>query len=310
MITGLCYTIEALIEFFQMQSQEAQPTKHIPPSHNIHVEDKKKYFDETLNEFVGKYLLPLEEPEPLPSNEQQDSVMNYSLSLLRYYFIIADFKDAVREGNGKQLLILHKQLPKHFKSIPGYNAYAIEMLISIVQSEAFLSQAESHQIMWAATVNWKGGKSRNIEIDLLQENRNKDLKNLIKAMGANKTTSAIQRASRAAGGVRHIVENFDNNVSLAKQSSDHTHRSTEPDESIILSDLRQIKPFKLSPGRKYKSFSTIDADNLKSLDRADFTTWLLKHKKNLLLDAPLELDEDNEEEDDEQDQESEDNLAI
>ena len=33
-------------------------------------------------------------------------------------------------------------------------------------------------------------------------------------------------------------------------------------------------------------------------------------KKNLLLDAPLELDEDNEEEDDEQDQESEDNLAI
>ena len=59
------------------------------------------------------------------------------------------------------------------------------MLISIVQSEAFLSQAESHQIMWAATVNWKGGKSRNIEIDLLQENRNKDLKNLIIAMGAN-----------------------------------------------------------------------------------------------------------------------------
>lgn len=78
MITGLCYTMEALIEFFQMQSQATQPTKHIPPSHNIHVEDKKKYFDETLNEFVGKYLLPLEEPETLPSNEQQDSVMNYS----------------------------------------------------------------------------------------------------------------------------------------------------------------------------------------------------------------------------------------
>lgn len=201
------------------------------------------------------------------------------LSLLRYYFIIADFKDAVREGNGKQLLILQKQLLKHFKSIPDYNAYAIEMLNSIVQSEALLSQAESHQIMWAATVNWKGRKSRNIEIDLLQENRNKDLKNLIKAMGANKTASAIQRASRAAGGVRHIVESFDNNVSLAKQSSDHTHRSTEADESIILSDLGQIKPFKLSPGRKYKLFSTIDAGNLKSLDRADFTTWLLKHKK-------------------------------
>ena len=90
-----------------------------------------------------------------------------------------------KEMESNCLFFDHKQLLKHFKSIPSYNAYAIAMLISIVQSEAFLSQAESHQIMWAATVNWKGGKSRNIEIDLLQENRNKDLKNLIIAMGAN-----------------------------------------------------------------------------------------------------------------------------
>ncbi|CAB4004804.1 Hypothetical predicted protein, partial [Paramuricea clavata] len=111
-----------------------------------------------------------------------------------------DFKDAAREGNEEELLILHKQLLQHFKSMPGYNAYAIEMPISIIQLEAFLSQAESHQIMWAGTVNWKGGNSRNIEIRLLQENRNKDLKYLIKAMGANNTTNAIERASRAAGG--------------------------------------------------------------------------------------------------------------
>ena len=111
---------------------------------------------------------------------------------------------------------------------------------------------------------------------------------------------------------RHIVENFDNNVSLAKQSSDHTHRSNEADEAIILSDLRQIKPFMLSPGRKYKSFSNIDADNLKSLNRADFTTWLLQRKKNLLLNAPLQLDGDNEQdqEDDEQDLDDENNLTI
>jgi hypothetical protein len=101
MTTGLCYTIEALIEFFQMQSQGARPTKHnLPPFHNIHVDDKKKkYFDEALNEFVGTYLLPLQESPS--SNEQRDGVMNYSLSLLRYYFIIVDFKDAVREGNGE-----------------------------------------------------------------------------------------------------------------------------------------------------------------------------------------------------------------
>ena len=169
-----------------MQSRDDRPTKHIPPFQNIHLNDnKKRYFEEVLDTFVETYLLPQQDSSSC--NKQQDSVMNYSLSLLGYYFLLADFKDVVREGNGKQLLIIHKLLVKHFKSVPGYNVYAIEMLISIIQSEVFLSQAQANQIMWTSTVNWKGGSGKNIKIGLLQENRNKDLKNLIKAMGANKT---------------------------------------------------------------------------------------------------------------------------
>jgi hypothetical protein len=295
---GLCYTIEALIEFFQMPSNKDRPITNIPPLHDIHVgNNKKKYFDEVLSKFVNTFLFA---PHSSTGNEQ-DWIMNYSLSLLRYYFIIIDFKDAVKEGNGKQLSILHKQLLHHFKSIPGYNAYAIEMLISIIQSDVFLSRAESNQIMWAGTVNWKGGDAKNIEIDLLQENRNKDLKGLIKSMGANKTTKAITRASRAAGGVRQIVENFDLNVSLAKKSSTHTHRSSENDVSIVLADLSKLKPFTYSQGRKYKSFPKIEADNLKSLNDAEFESWLLKHKNNLIISAPLQMDDDEEEDDEEED---------
>ena len=35
----------------------------------------------------------------------------------------------------------------------------------------------------AALANWKGGRNKNIEIDLLQENRNKDNEGLIHLMG-------------------------------------------------------------------------------------------------------------------------------
>ena len=294
--TGLCYVIEALMQFFMMKSKDDQPTKNTPAFHNIHVDDnRKKYLDEVSEKFVDTFLLCKEDGSP-SADEQEDGVMNYSLSLLRYFFVIADYKDAVREGNGRQLLILHKQLLQHFKSVPGFNAYAIEMLISIIQSDVFLSQAESHQITWSATVNWKGGSGKNIEIDLLQENRNKDLKNLIKGMGANKTTNAIKRASRAAGGVRHIVENFDNNASLAVQSSGHTHRSSESDEEIVMADLRDLKPFELSPGRRHNSFPGINPDNLSSLQRDDFSKWLSGHKKNLLMNAPLQLDNDDDDE--------------
>ena len=64
----------------------------------------------------------------------------------------------------------------------------------------FLSEAEAHQCILSATVNWQGGIGKNNEIDILQENRNRDIKKQIKSMGANKTNAAIERASRSTGG--------------------------------------------------------------------------------------------------------------
>ena len=110
-----------------------------------------------------------------------------------------------------------------------------------------------------------------------------------------KHQNAIDRASRAAGGVRQIVENFDENILLAKQSSQHTHRSTESDEVIILSALRDTNTCTHSLGRKHKSFPHIDSDNLKSLNEDDFERWLSRHKGNILLGAPLEQDQDDDE---------------
>ena len=122
------------------------------------------------------------------------------INLLRTFLILADMKDAVAGGNGNHLLILRKQLLLHFFSTPGFNEYSIEMLVNILQSEVLLSKAESQHCKWAATVNWNSGARRNIEIDLLEENRNAEMKKLIKSMGANKKEKAITRASKATGG--------------------------------------------------------------------------------------------------------------
>ena len=64
---------------------------------------------------------------------------------INYYFILCDIKDAVHGGNGDRLVTLHKLLLLHFKSIPEFNTYAVEMLISVVQNMAFLSPAQAHQ---------------------------------------------------------------------------------------------------------------------------------------------------------------------
>ena len=84
--------------------------------------------------FIDEYLIPHPTNEEEPHNHiDSDYVRNYSLCILKYYFLLIDFKDAVKEGNGERLATLHRQFLQHFKSDSGFNAYAIEMLINIVQ---------------------------------------------------------------------------------------------------------------------------------------------------------------------------------
>ena len=140
---GKCFTMEALLEFFRMESKEDRIKRNRPPYYILEVDDnKKKYYDSVLDKFVDQFLINSpndndddNDEESSPTNN--DFVTNYSLCLLKHYFIFLDFKDAVKEGNGETIAILHKQLVPHFKALPGFNNYAIEMLISVVQNSVF-----------------------------------------------------------------------------------------------------------------------------------------------------------------------------
>jgi hypothetical protein len=135
---GRCYTVEALLQFFKMSTPNEIPKENRPPYHSLGMKDiKQQYFDGILDSWLDKYIFcqdinitePSEEADiTLPSREpvtesdseehgqDQDYVTNYSLCLLKYFFLIVDFKDAVKEGNGKRLASLHKELLKHLMS--------------------------------------------------------------------------------------------------------------------------------------------------------------------------------------------------
>ena len=194
-----------------------------------------------MDKFLDEYVFQADKNKGL--SIPSDGVWCYGINMLKSYLLLADIKDAVATGNGEYLTIIHKQLLIHFFATPGFNEFAIEMLINILQCRVLLSEAEAHQCKWAATVNWNGGAGKNIEIDLFQENQNCEVKKLIKAMGANKTKKAIGRASQASGGVTKVVEAFESQVRMARKSSTHTHKSATTDEVLILHDLRSLRPF-------------------------------------------------------------------
>lgn len=135
---GRCFTVLALVHFFNMENKDGRPTKNRPPYYMLEVGDtKEEYYLSVLDRFINEFLL-LPTPELGDEDDQcsshggVDFVKNYSLCLFKYFFSFLDLKDAVREGNGARLATLHKELLPYFKSLGGFNSYAIEMLISIV----------------------------------------------------------------------------------------------------------------------------------------------------------------------------------
>ena len=196
-----------------MADTKQKPTANGPHSVTCLTEAyQKSYVNNILDKFLDKYVCI--------DNDyvSEDGVWSYGVNIIRSFLVLADIKDAVAIGNGEYLSILRKQLLVHF--------FSIEMFINILQCNVLLSEAEAEHCKWAATVNWKGGAGKNIEIDLFQENRNAEMKELIKSMGANKTEKAISRASKASGGVSKVVEAFESQVNITKKSSAHSHRSS------------------------------------------------------------------------------------
>ena len=89
------------------------------------------------------------------------------------------------------------------------------------------------------------------------------------------------------------VQNFDYQVNRDVHSSSHSHRSSATDEAKVITDLSFLKPFSFVPNRKHDSLKDILADPLATLDEQELNQWPSCHKKNLLLDAPLGNDEDD-----------------
>ncbi|PFX17941.1 hypothetical protein AWC38_SpisGene17714 [Stylophora pistillata] len=185
---GRCYTVEALLAFFHMVDQNCQPTTNRLPHCMLEV-----------------------------GNNQQ--VYNHALCARQIHRMLSE-KEMVQ---GLQLCI--RFWYNIFKSFPGFNSSAIEMLTSAVQNEVFLTDAEAHNCGWASTANWTGGPGRNIVVNLLLKNCNKDLRKQFKLTGANKTNKTVDCLSRASGGERQIVENYDQPFNRGVHAYSHSHQS-------------------------------------------------------------------------------------
>ena len=118
---------------------------------------------------------------------------------------------------------------------------------------------------------------------MAQEICNRVSKDVVNAMGPNKTQKAMERASKAAAGVQQIVKRLNEVSDVKRVSQAHSHKSMVEDELMMVQDLRKIRPFERKPGRKHAHFDKIQATPTSGVDMKSLFIWLEKHKKQIAM---------------------------
>lgn len=150
-----------------------------------------------------------------------------------------------------------------------------------------------------------GGEGHNVANDLEEEHFVQFDKKLLKGMGAQKTFKAVERATKAASGLRKIAENFDEKTGVHPPSTAHSYLSAEKDQTEMISTVCGLKPFQEVPGRCHSSFPHLPRSPFDLVDIRILEQWLKTSKQKLSRDPDTPWgDEESSSEDTESDVES------
>ncbi|CAG2216754.1 unnamed protein product [Mytilus edulis] len=191
---------------------------------------------------------------------------NYFNNLAQWFVHIEVLNKTAKDGDITSII------PNLLMSLPLFynhstlSKYLVECINYVIQLEYLLSPLMKLRVLEGSFVNVEGGRSNNVESDLLQEHSVRKQKFLIKQLGANKTQKAIERASAAAGAIAAINDNIAISLEITPKSSRHI-KTLSPGEQQVMSDvLQDLKPFKFTPGRKYEGFEKLGENVFACID--------------------------------------------
>ena len=271
-VVGKAMIMEQCLEYFGMETKDTEPTKNAPVVKRS-LAERERVMYEMLDAFLDHYgyLDNVHEISDLiRSASLEDTVYNYSCNLCHWYLQLITMEDVVKEGDVNRLLPTLKYTLQFFFSHSRLSKYFVECLDFILKSEYLLSPMQRMRVLEVAFVSLRGGLGMNIESDLLQENSVRNQKDLIRALGANKTEKAIKRSTRAADTVAAICSHVDESVSVRRQSSRHQAPRSCKDEAVVYGSLRSLRHFMKQADRKCQGMESITASPLMKIKTDDF----------------------------------------
>lgn len=145
-----------------------------------------------------------------------------------------------------------------------------------------MSPRDCERFVWNRSVNNKGGRGKNIPLDLEVEHSNLFNKAAIRNLGANVTEKAVQRISFSESGTANMASSIDESLNRLIGSGRHTSSSTERDLGELIKRAVLSQVFTEVPNRQYKHFKGFERDPFKNLNMSALFNWINQHKKNVL----------------------------
>lgn len=176
----------------------------------------------------------------------QKSKMIFTIvfQFMQWYFVVIQMKDSMKEGDIYRTNIVLKFMISFFYSHSYLSKYLTECLDYILKTEIIFPSDLALRVRAASFVNPFGGAGKNKAADLHKENQGKSLKDLIKAIGANKTDKSIVAVTKAAPTIKNDtnVKNVDCMVNENTVKTTHKTRSRDSDIKCLLQKLQIWKP--------------------------------------------------------------------
>lgn len=201
-----------------------------------------------------------------------DHKHEHTVARLSFSFLLLDMLDAVKEGDGERLMRIYKVALLFYKKY-GHSHYAYSTFLLTVQLNATLSPRMAHSVTWNRFWNTRGGKGRNIPLDLHLEHLNGFLKSFLKGLGPNLNESSVARISQSIGVLKEIMEHTDEELGVGKRTGAH-HINMDKDILALVDIVQEAQLFKVQAGREYTAFPGFEKSLLAKMDYTQLWNWM------------------------------------
>ena len=160
--------------------------------HSLSKEDKEVILKNLSKEVIDSFSFINFNENEKPKSPADDGVLDYAEETLTLFLLYAKFYDAIREGDGIQIIRCWKFLFLVFKA-SNHTNYSIQALTLLAQYYIFLPPRQAQQLAWSRAVNTRGKPGGNKPCDLEMEHLNCACKDGISDLHANVTPQSFVR---------------------------------------------------------------------------------------------------------------------